>query len=208
MPDPSDQTYPSDPLLPGGQPDLPGSGGGDILRAGESSEPCRAKSGLRWQSGVLDERGGGVDELSTLVERSRGGDLEAYGEIVRRFQDMACGYAYALLGDFHLAQDAAQEAFVQGYRSLGALRDAAAFPGWFRRVVLTHCDRIRRRRRPARSLDGAVPEPTSPQPGPVESAERNELSDQVLAAVRSLPEHQRTVTTLFYINGWRRWPAP
>jgi hypothetical protein len=78
-----------------------------------------------------------MDELRTLVERSRAGDLDAYGEIVRRFQDMACGYAYALLGDFHLAQDAAQEAFVQGYRSLGAS------PG---------CGRARRGRR--FSMDG------------------------------------------------------
>jgi len=66
-----------------------------------------------------------VEELGTLIERAQAGDVEAYGEIVRRFQDMAYGYAYSFLGDFHLAQDA----FVQAYRDLTALREPAAFPG-------------------------------------------------------------------------------
>lgn len=61
-----------------------------------------------------------MEELGTVVERARAGDLDAYREIVRRFQDMAYGYAYAMLGDFHLAQDAAQEAFIQAYRDLRA----------------------------------------------------------------------------------------
>ena len=38
-------------------------------------------------------------------------DLEAYGEIVRRFQDMAVGYASAILKDAHLAEDVAREEF-------------------------------------------------------------------------------------------------
>ena len=87
-----------------------------------------------------------MDELRPLVERAQKGDLEAYGEIVRRFQDMAYGYAYSILGDFHLAQDAAQEAFVQAYRDLSALRLPAAFPGWLRKIVFKHCDRLTRRR--------------------------------------------------------------
>ena len=143
-----------------------------------------------------------MEELRTLVERARTGDLEAYGEIVRRFQDMAYGYAYSLLGDFHLAQDAAQEAFVQAYRDLTALREPAAFPGWFRRIVFKHCDRILRKRHAAESLAPEGSEPMSEEPGPAEAAEKQELRDRVLAAVRSLPEHQRTVTTLFYINGY------
>jgi DNA-directed RNA polymerase specialized sigma24 family protein len=67
-----------------------------------------------------------VEDLSTFVERTRAGDLKAFGEIVRRFQDMAYGYAYSILGDFHLAEDAAQEAFIQSYRDLKALRKPVA----------------------------------------------------------------------------------
>ena len=59
---------------------------------------------------------------------------------------MAYGYAYSILGDFHLAQDAAQGAFLEAHRRLPDLRDAAAFPGWPRRVACKYCDRVTRRK--------------------------------------------------------------
>ena len=77
-----------------------------------------------------------MQELKSLIEAARLGDMKAYGTIVQRFADMAYGYAYAILGDFHLAEDAAQEAFVEAYYNLARLREAAAFPGWLRRIVL------------------------------------------------------------------------
>jgi len=143
-----------------------------------------------------------VEELRTLVVRARQGELEAFGRIVRRFQDMACGYAYAILGDFHLAEDAAQEAFIQAYRDLAKLDEPAAFPGWFRRIVFKHCDRqVRRKRVPAVPLESAAAVASDATP-PAERAEKREMAERVLAAVRALPEDQRTVTTLFYINGY------
>jgi len=60
----------------------------------------------------------------------------AFGQIVRRFQDMAFACAYAVLGDFYLAEDAAQESFITAWRSLDQLRKPEAFPGWFKRIVL------------------------------------------------------------------------
>lgn len=87
-----------------------------------------------------------METLQCLVRRTRDGDADAYAEIVRRFQDMAVGYAYALLSDFQLAEDAAQEAFLEAYRQLYTWREPAAFPGWFRRIVFKQCDRITRRR--------------------------------------------------------------
>jgi len=143
-----------------------------------------------------------VEELSSLVDRAQKGDLKAYAEIVRRFRDMAFGYAYAVLGDFHLAEDAAQEAFVDAYRHLNALRVPSAFPGWFRRIVFKHCDRLTRRKLLRLApLDSAYGVP-SPDLGPAEAAERREMQDAVLTAIRSLPENERTVTTLFHIDGY------
>ena len=87
-----------------------------------------------------------MEELELLVARTRNGDLDAYGQIVSRFQDMALGYAYSILGDFPLAEDVAQDAFVEAYRQLKQLRDAVAFPGWFRRIVFTYCNTMNRRK--------------------------------------------------------------
>ena len=74
-------------------------------------------------------------DLSRLIIAARKGDDEAFEELIRRFQRMAVGYAFAILGDFQLAEDAAQEAFVEAYGKLAALREAEAFPGWLRKIV-------------------------------------------------------------------------
>jgi len=42
------------------------------------------------------------------------------------------------LARFQLAEDAAQEAFLEAYRNLDKLREPPAFPGWFRRIVFKH----------------------------------------------------------------------
>jgi len=149
-----------------------------------------------------------VETISVLIERAVDGDvpladrLAAFGQLVQRFQDMVYGCAYAILGDFHLAQDAAQEAFLTAYRELPKLRQPRAFPAWLRRIVISQCRRITRRKRlSTTALDTAAAVPsTVPQPG--EALEKREMKDKVLAAIRALPDHQRMATTLFYINGY------
>ena len=68
-----------------------------------------------------------MEDLAPIVVQARSGDLEAYSILVRNFQDVAVGYAYSVLGDFHLAEDAAQEAFVEAYRVIADLRHPQAF---------------------------------------------------------------------------------
>lgn len=143
-----------------------------------------------------------MNELKTLVSRARDGDLDAFGVIVARFQDMALAYAYSILGDFHLAEDAAQEAFVQAYRDLSALREPEAFPGWFRKIVFKHCDRITRRKQFTVVPLESVAEAASSEPGPAVVVEKREMRQSVLQAISALPDNERTVTTLFYINGY------
>ncbi|MCX7017087.1 MAG: DUF151 domain-containing protein [Candidatus Sumerlaeota bacterium] len=143
-----------------------------------------------------------MDDAKTLVLRSRGGDVEAYGLIVRRYQDMAVGYAFSILRDLDLAEDAAQEAFIDAYHQLAALREPAAFPGWLRRIVFKHCDRVTRRARlRAVPLESAGDLP-SPAPDPSQAAQSNEIRDRVLEAIGALPDAEREATALFYINGY------
>src|SRR5712692_4755183 len=123
-----------------------------------------------------------MDSLESLINRARRGDESAYGALVSRFQDMAVGYGYSILRDFELAEDAAQEAFFEAYRNLDKLRDLLAFPGWFRRIVYKHCDRIMR----GHSL----------------ATVSLELNDRVWSAIESLPDHERSAMVLYYISGY------
>ena len=85
-------------------------------------------------------------DLEGLVERSRGGDLDAFAEVTRRFQQMAFGYALALLRDLPQAEDVVQEAFVAAWFGLSTLADPAAFPGWFRGIVRHQAHRLLRQK--------------------------------------------------------------
>ncbi len=144
-----------------------------------------------------------MEELKLLVERSRDKrDMDAFGKLVRRFQDMALGYAYSILGRFDLAEDAAQEAFIQAWGDLPKLREPAAFPGWFKRIVFKHCDRLTRGARPSFVPLDEASEVASEEPGPCKRVEESETRATVLEAMHGLPEGERTVTTLFYINGY------
>jgi RNA polymerase sigma factor (sigma-70 family) len=139
-----------------------------------------------------------MDALEVIVTRARDGDAEAFGILVRRFQDMAVGYGYSILHDFQLAEDAAQEAFFEAYRTLSKLREPAAFAGWFRRIVFKQCDRITRRR-----VVATVPLEASPVvSGFSRTSDEEERKAEVFDAVRQLPEHERSAMTLFYIGGY------
>jgi RNA polymerase sigma factor (sigma-70 family) len=140
-----------------------------------------------------------MEDLLRLIVQVKLGNPNAYEPIVRSFQDMAVAYGYATLGDWQLAEDAAQEAFIAAYCELPALRDPQAFPGWFRRIVVKHIDRIRRRRPHCIALDELANFPED-QLGPSDIVEQQELHDSVVAAIRSLPIPQREVVTLFYIG--------
>ena len=143
-----------------------------------------------------------MEELESLISRAQAGDLDAYGKIVQRFQDMGMGYAYSILGDFHLAQDAVQEAFIEAYPILSRVYGPVAFLGWFRRIIFKHCDRLTRGKRdelmPLEAI-AAIPSGTK---DPADEIEEQETKSIVLAVVDALPENQRQVTTLFYISGF------
>ncbi|HSS22421.1 MAG TPA: GNAT family N-acetyltransferase [Pyrinomonadaceae bacterium] len=137
------------------------------------------------------------DERATLSVRH-----EAFAELVCRFQDMAFACAYALLGDAYLAEDVAQDAFVLAWQRLNQLREPKAFPGWLKRIVLSQCSRLTRRKHlqivPLEIGDNS----SSSDPGPQVLAEKHELLNKVLRAIRALPDNERLVTTLFYVDGY------
>ena len=149
-----------------------------------------------------------MDELESLVKRAGSGDLDAFGEIVTRFQDMACGCAYAVLGDFHLAQDAAQEAFISAFRALGGFR-GGSFKAWLLRIVTNACyDQLRsKKRRPSSSLDDLSIDPDhSPMlideaESPEEHALRQDLGRVIQSALDLLPPDQKLTVILSDVQG-------
>ena len=143
-----------------------------------------------------------MQKLGTLVTQARKGGVEAYTEIVRRLQDLVVGYAYSILGDFHLAEDAAQETFVAAYLDLPSLSRVEAFTGWLRRIASRRCTRLTRGKHLSTVPVEQEADLVATNPGPEEVAERQEVRHFVQAAIQGLPQREREVTTLLYINGY------
>ena len=136
------------------------------------------------------------------VERAQQGDLEAFDDLVRKFRDMAVGYAYTVLNDFYLSEDVAQDAFVRAFLDIRSLREPGAFPSWLRRIVFKYCDRYLRKQRVLLQPLDAASGVTGPGGDPHEVTARREEHERVMSSIDALPERERAATTLFYINGY------
>lgn len=141
-------------------------------------------------------------DINELIKKSVGGDTEAFGQIVERYQDMAVGYAYSILGDFHYAQDAAQEAFIQAYINIKKLSEPKAFSSWLRKIVFSSCNRImRRKKHDTISLD-IIKEVPNNEDNTLNEFDKIYTRNKILSILKSLPKEQRSLIVLHYINDY------
>jgi RNA polymerase sigma factor (sigma-70 family) len=145
-----------------------------------------------------------MSDYAPLVMQAQMGDAQqrqsAFNELVALFQKMAFYQAYRTLGDAHAAEDVAQEAFLTAYLHLHQLSEPLGFPTWLRRIVMTQCDRVTRRK----SMEWGVWDDENialADDGFEQEYELHDLQQRVLAAVRALPDHERAVTEGFYLQG-------
>jgi RNA polymerase sigma-70 factor (ECF subfamily) len=141
-----------------------------------------------------------MDEASDrlLVQRTRGGDVNAFGELVRRYQGSVFGVCCRLLGDPSEAEDLAQDSFLRAYRRLGTYDEERPFGPWMRRVAANLCLNALARRRPAVAdlddeIDAVVDEVAET---PETAGDRAELSERVRSGLVQLPPHYRAVLEL------------
>jgi RNA polymerase sigma-70 factor (ECF subfamily) len=139
-------------------------------------------------------------EEATLVERAKGGDVAAYETLVRGHQAVAFRTAFTITGDAAEAEDAAQEAFVKVYRTLGRFRSGAPFRPWLLTVVANEARNRRRAagRRAGLTLRAAEHGPQAAPPSPETAVVAEERRTELLGAIEGLREEDREVISLRY----------
>ena len=85
--------------------------------------------------GVLSARGGDPALERTLALRAQAGDLEAFGELVRRRTPGVVAFLRRMLGDAEDARDVAQLTFLRVWENLGRYDPAWAFSTWLFRIA-------------------------------------------------------------------------
>ncbi len=126
-----------------------------------------------------------------LVEQAIRGDGESFTELCRRYYGPLVAIGHAILGDRHLAEDAAQEAFAKAAVHLPKLRDPDQFGSWLAAICRNEARDLCRTRRQVQIEDAA--------PSEQGSAEMDEAGEAVRVALKDLPEEAREVVFLrFY----------
>lgn len=92
-----------------------------------------------------------------LIRQCQKGDVQAFRQLVERYEDRIYGLACSILGDSEVAKDAAQEAFIRVYRALGKFEGRSSFYTYLYRITTNVCLTFaqREQRRPDRvSIEG------------------------------------------------------
>jgi len=135
-----------------------------------------------------------------LARHAAAGDNNAFTALVRRYQKPIIHFCYRMTGSLPDAEDIAQEAFINLYRSLGRLRQASAFSTvlfcYARNAAMNHLRAAGRLRRRLAAFEQAQGDPGARAARPDDTARAEELSAVLEAGVSVLAAEYREVFVL------------
>ena len=154
-----------------------------------------------------------TDEV--LVQRSQNGEQVAFEKLICRTGRLVYARLYLQTGNRELAEDLTQETFLTAWRCIRQVTHAQAFRPWLLSIAMSvHTDSLRRSGRRKRGGDSlhalregsrlnnnsdalaAIPDRS---PGPANAAEKSELRQRMLGALRQMPENYRQPLMLRYL---------
>jgi RNA polymerase sigma-70 factor (ECF subfamily) len=143
-----------------------------------------------------------------LIQECLSGRSEAFGELVRRYQDRLFNTVYRLLDNADDANDVVQESFVSAYQSLDSFKGDAQFFTWLYRIAMNAAISLKRRRKVAVSIETGSkgdlsidPPDESVDTQPDELLQRQEEEDRLRSAMNKLSPEHRAVLILKDIEG-------
>ncbi len=148
----------------------------------------------------------------TLVRRAKEGDMSAYDELVKRYQERVYGTIYHMTSNHDDAADLSQEAFIKAYQALKSFKGDSSFFTWVYRIAVNRTINFlkqRRNRTPHMSLND-IDFQAENDPDMVALVSNNtprrdvalsELQEKLNAAMQKLSEEHRLVVTLHDVQG-------
>jgi len=147
-----------------------------------------------------------------LLQLAKKGDVEAFEQLVDKFQKKVFNIALRMIGNYDDASELTQEVFIKIYRSIGSFKEESQLSTWIYRIATNVClDELRKRKiKWIRSIDEEIQgedgeylmqiEDSSPTPDKV--LENKSLKEAINEAVGSLPEKQRLIIILRDMQGF------
>lgn len=158
--------------------------------------------------------------ILSLVEKSKDGELQAYGELVRIYRERAYGLAFSFSKHHHDAEDISQEAFIKAFEKIGTFDPrVGSFGSWLLKIVANlsinkmRWNKVRKKfllfldsgfngpeERDSPALQIADPNKNLE---PEANAERSWESARIAGAMASISPQQRMALHLKYIEGYK-----
>jgi RNA polymerase sigma-70 factor, ECF subfamily len=142
-------------------------------------------------------------EERRLVERIQAGDRQAFEQLLDAYETRVYRLALRFTGHESDAEDVTQEIFLAVYRSIARFRGDSALGTWVYRVAMNHCLEYRRKKRLEHvPLDDSLMLASGDwRDDPMQTANKQELSARVEAAINSLSPVHRDVIVLHELQG-------
>jgi RNA polymerase sigma-70 factor, ECF subfamily len=157
-----------------------------------------------------NEQTASMDELA-LVEAAKQGQIQAFEELVRRYDRNVFRIAQHITQNREDAEDVVQDAFLKAYGNLNQFQGQSKFYTWLVRIAVNEALMKLRRRRPERTVsldqDVETDEDSIPRevadwsPNPEQQYNQAELRDLLQRTIQGLPSGFRTVFVLRDVEG-------
>jgi RNA polymerase sigma-70 factor, ECF subfamily len=134
-----------------------------------------------------------------LIIDAQNGDFEAFRMIVLRYSNALLSVAFSVLGDFHEAQDIAQEAFVKCYNNLHTLKDPNRLGSWLYSIAYrTSLDFVKKKK-----ITLPYNETIVQKLDDVHSwLDRHVIQESIWSALQTLEENSKSAVVLHYLSDW------
>jgi len=178
---------------------------GEASQGSKSGEPRRAPA----ERAAPEEAAGPAE--SELVEQARGGDMGAYDDLVRRYQERIYATLYHMTSNHEDANDLTQETFIKAFTALKSFKGGSSFYTWIYRIAVNKTINFlkQRKNRVQMSLNdldfNAEHDPDLvaliSDKTPTRDAGLAELQEKLNDAMQKLSEYHRLVVTMHDVQG-------
>lgn len=148
------------------------------------------------------------EDEKDLIERSREGDADAFGELARRYRRRVLGLCIQIIGDVEIGEDVTQETFIRAFHGIKHFHMKSRFYTWLYRIAVNLSINAMRKQYSQKSIRLSDPSENSLEnvhsfhdSTVVEDIEQQEVHEAIEKGLAQLPPSQREVMRLFDLEG-------